>query len=468
MSFLLADAPIQPLAHADDAAGGFVTFEGKVRNQAAGQTVVALEYEAFPDMAIAQGEQLVNEAVERFELRSARVIHRVGKLVVGDTAVVVQTASAHRRAAFEACEWMMDQLKWRVPIWKRETYATGVSEWVMPHKSADAAQDTAMFARQMRLPQVGERGQMDLSKAKVLLVGVGGLASGSLPALVGAGIGTIGLVDADLVDVSNLHRQPLYAAEDVGRSKVERAAWFATRLRPAVTIQPFPENLTASNAEQLVSAYDWVVDGTDSLATKFLLDRVCKKLGRTLVTASVHQFEGQIMTIVPGGPSLRDLFPTPPPDNCVGTCAQTGVLGVVPSVMGVLQANEVIKGILGLSVLDNRLILLDLQTLELTSLRRTANVCTSEPELDWSLDPELSRLDSYEIIDIRELDESPVLAVPHRRIPMQDCYQLGWDRPTLFVCATGRRSYRLVADLRARNQENVYSLNGGIASLTHD
>jgi len=468
MNFSLSDLPIaaEPMSH--DAAGGFVTFEGRVRNHAEGQTVVGLEYEAFPEMALSQGEALVQEAIERFGLMEARVIHRVGQLAIGDTAVVVQTASAHRREAFEACEWIMDQIKWRVPIWKRETYTSGVAEWVVPGETATSPTDDEMFARQMRLPEVGAEGQCALAGARVLLVGVGGLAAGSLPSLVGSGIGTLGLVDADLVELSNLHRQTLFAASDIGRMKVERAAVFARRLRPQVTVQTFPVHLTEANAEQLVSGYDWIVDGTDSLSTKLLLDRVCQRLGRPLVTASVHQFEGQLMTVRPGGSCLADLFPEPPPDHCVGTCAQSGVLGVVPSLMGVLQANEVIKGILGLPVLDDKLLLFDFRTLEATMIRRTVSGERSSGGSVWDVDAVSINLENFDLVDIREPDETPEINQPHRRVPIAKCYEAEWQRPTLFVCASGRRSYHLVADLRARGNRDVFSLQGGIECLERD
>lgn len=468
MSFLLVDAPIAPVPMAHDEAGGFVVFEGKVRNHADGRAVLGLEYEVFPEMANVQGEALVSEAIERFSLLDARVIHRVGKLAIGDTAVVVQTSSAHRRESFEACEWIMDQLKWRVPIWKRETYASGISEWVVPGQAASLPRDDTMFARQMRLPEVGSEGQAALSNAKVLLVGIGGLAAGSLPSLVGSGIGTLGLVDADTVETSNLHRQTLFAASDVGRMKVERAAVFARRLQPSISVQTFPFRLTESNADQLISSYDWIVDGTDSLKTKFLLDGVCQRLGCRLVTASVHQFEGQLMTIRPGGPCLSDLYLESPPDHCVGTCAQSGVLGVVPSLMGVLQANEVIKGVLGLPVLDNDLLLFDFQTLESTIIRRSLRPVRSSEANPWDLDRIPTNVEDYDLVDIRELDESPQLMLPHKRLPMDACYEATWHRPSIFVCASGQRSYRLVANLRAQGCDRVYSLQGGIGRLHHD
>ncbi|HRJ34180.1 MAG TPA: ThiF family adenylyltransferase [Fimbriimonadaceae bacterium] len=470
MSFILSFEPLalEPREHAE--AGGFVSFEGKVRNHAQGRSVILLEYEAYPEMATAQGNELVEEAMERFGLLDARVAHRLGTLNIGDTAVVVQAAAAHRREAFEACEWIMDQIKWRVPIWKRETYADGVSEWVHAGSApAEPHSDQIRFERQMRLPQVGDVGQTNLQNARVLLVGVGGLAAGSLPPLVGAGIGAIGLVDADLVELSNLHRQTLFASSDAGRQKVERAAAFAKRLRPAIEVETHFEALSETNATRLVDSFDWVLDGTDSLDTKFLLNEVCRKLGKPLVTASVHQFEGQIMTILPDGPCLQCLFPEVPPDHCVGTCATSGVLGVVPGILGAMQANEVIKGILGLPTLDRQLALVDLLTLDVTRLERIFNpkcpICSGSERssaLEWDLQ-HLPTFD-FDLIDIREIDEQPNLKRPHQRIPMTSCYEQTFVRPTVFVCATGRRSFRLAANLRAAGNRHVFSLLDGLCN----
>lgn len=468
MKFVLSSEPLRVEPVDAPAAGGFVTFEGRVRNHADGREVIGLEYEAYSEMAHAQGAALLSEAITRFGLTDARAVHRTGKLMIGEVAVIVQAASAHRREAFGACEWIMDQLKWRIPIWKRETYADGVSDWVSAGAAPSMPEDQEMFIRQVRLREVGAIGQERLSNARVLLVGAGGLAAGSLAPLVGAGIGTIGIVDPDTVERSNLHRQTLFTAADIGRQKAERAATFAKRLRPAVNVHAYPEELTAQNADSMVQSYDWVVDGTDSLATKFLLNRICRKWGKPLITASVHQFEGQVLVVTPDGPCLQCLFPEVPPDHCVGTCAQSGVLGVVPFLLGGMQANEVIKGVLGLPILDRHLALIDLRTLETTRIARTVHpscpICTaslpgSAPSWDLTVLPS----EPFDLIDIRDIDEGPLLAVAHQRVPMKECYQRAWERSTIFVCASGHRSYRLAADLRAAGNGHVFSLRSGLS-----
>ncbi|MBX3112301.1 MAG: ThiF family adenylyltransferase [Fimbriimonadaceae bacterium] len=470
MRFSLSDQPLGlPPVHLPGA-GAFVTFEGRIRDHADGRSVLTLEYEAYPEMAEHQGEMLVQEAIDRFGLVDARVVHRVGALTVGDVAVLAQAASPHRREAFEACEWLMDQLKWRVPIWKRETYADGVSEWVGAGAPPAPDDGDRMFARQVVLPEIGPKGQERLGQARVLVVGAGGLAAGAVPALVGAGVGTLGIVDPDTVEETNLHRQVLFTASDIGRQKAERVVAFAKRLRPSVQAHAFPHRLSRENAARLVADYDWVLDCTDSLDTKFLLDEACRGAGKTLVTSSIHQFEGQVLVVSPGGPCLRCLFPERPPEECVGTCEQSGVLGVTPLTFGALQANETIKGILGMPVLDQDLLLFDLRTLESVRLHRRPNPdcegCgrgVASPGQGLVVD----RLPAgHTLVDIRDPDEEPRLTVDHLAVPMEDCYQMDWDGPTVFVCASGRRSYRLVADLRARGVHQVYSLQGGVGNAS--
>lgn len=459
-------------------AGGFVDFEGKVRNNDAGRPVIALVYEAYDEMAISEGEKLIREATERFGLSGVAVTHRTGRLEVGEAAVLIQVAAPHRREAFAGCEWLIDQLKWRVPIWKQEIYADGEGEWIGAGTKAGDEEAYAEFTkRQVRLQEFGPAGQEKLRQASVLLVGAGGLGSAALPYLVGAGIGRIGIIDPDQVELSNLHRQPLYKAEDQGRSKAERAARFAQSLNPSCDVHAFPEPLTASNADRYVAAYDWIIDGTDSLQTKFLLNAACKLQGKTLVTASVHRFEGQIMTIAPEGPCLQCLFQEIPSDGCVGTCAETGILGVVPGLFGLLQATEVIKGILGLpDALANELLLLDLRTYATTRLRRNkvencpgcrgeytpppAKIATMDSVEIENLE-QAANLGNYELVDIRELYETPEIPIPHRRAPMSS-YVHQPAEATVLVCAAGVRSLRLADHLREQGIEKVYSLAGGV------
>ena len=429
-------------------------------------------------LAVAEGDKLIAEAAKLHGLTKVQIVHRIGILEVGETAVVIQVAAPHRREAFAGCEWIIDQLKWRVPIWKREHFGDGTSEWVGIGDEKQVSQSNDAFTRQIRLPFIGEQGQQKLRDARVLLVGVGGLGSAALPYLVASGIGSLGIVDGDLVEVTNLHRQILYAANEVGRGKAERAAAFARRINPHVQVQTFPERIDSHNAERILADYDWIVDGTDSLETKFLLNALCKRLGKALVTASIHQMEGQILTVIPDGPCLQCLFPEIPQDGCVGTCSNDGILGVVAGSMGIYQATEVLKGILGIDgLLSHSMLLVDLRTGNSNRLTREMRenckgcegiVAELTPFVIQSLADAESRFGRFDIVDIRELDETPLLAVAHLRQPrseLGDLSNIELEGPTVFICATGRRSFQLVDQLRRAGKFDAYSLARGVEGV---
>ncbi len=220
------------------------------------------------------------------------------------------------------------------------------------------------YARQICLPEVGPEGQARLARARLLVVGAGGLGSPLLLYLAAAGVGTLGVVDNDAVELSNLQRQIAHGTDDLGRLKVESAAAAARRINPEVTIEAHCTRLGPDNAAALVGAYDLVCDGTDNFATRFLVADACVAARRTLVSAAVLRFEGQLATFKPhAGPDLpcyRCLYPAPPPPDLVPSCSEAGVLGAVTGVMGTLQATEVLKELLGIGEsLAGRLLIWD-------------------------------------------------------------------------------------------------------------
>lgn len=472
--FELTSEPIVAPTLEHKHAGGFVRFDGKVRNHAGGREVLRLEYEAYPELALAEGEHLVQEAVDRYGLTAAHVVHRVGLLEIGDTAVCIQVAAPHRREAFAGCEWIIDQLKIRVPIWKRETFADGDSGWVgadvLP---ANASIDQEVFRRQISMPEIGAVGQAKLASARVLLVGLGGLASGSLPVLAGAGIGTLGLVDADRVELSNLHRQHLYGFDDRGRGKVDRAAAFVRRLRPSAAVETYPEMLDERNVDALVQSYDWIVDGTDSLEVKFMLNAAVKRHRKHLITASIHRFEGHLMTISPDGPCLECLFPEPPASGCVETCAESGVIPGLPTLFGALQANAVIHGVLGLGQGFNEgLWLFDLRTLDTTWLTRRHRVgchgCAGESPFRLvevaSLEEARSRWKDLRVIDLRESTDH-ALPADVERVAADDLLANPPLQPVVLICHLGVTSLAVAHELRRLGNPEAYSLRGGAERL---
>ena len=230
------------------------------------------------------------------------------------------------------------------------------------------------YARHLALPGIGIEGQRRLRGASVLVVGAGGLGSPAALYLAAAGVGRIGIVDFDEVDASNLQRQVLHATADVGRPKVESAAERLRGLNPFVAVEPHQLQLDAGNADALVARYDVVIDGTDNFAARYVLSDACVRTGRPCVHASIHRFEGQATLLVAGGaPCYRCLFREPPPPGTAPSCAEAGVLGVLPGILGTIQAAEAIKLITGVGdTLAGRLLLVDVARMrfQAVALRR--------------------------------------------------------------------------------------------------
>jgi molybdopterin/thiamine biosynthesis adenylyltransferase/rhodanese-related sulfurtransferase len=240
------------------------------------------------------------------------------------------------------------------------------------------------YSRHLLIPEVGSEGQARLLDSKVLLIGAGGLGSPASLYLAAAGVGTIGLVDFDVVDLSNLQRQIVHTSDRVGERKVESARKTITALNPDVTVVPHEEMLVAENVERIIRGYDVILDGTDTFETRYILNDAAVAAGIPVVHASVFRFEGQLTTFIPyEGPCYRCLYPTPPPPELAPGCSVAGVLGVVPGIMGMLQANEVLKVLLGIGeTLAGRLLLFDALESTFTELKLRRDpacpVCSTE------------------------------------------------------------------------------------------
>jgi molybdopterin/thiamine biosynthesis adenylyltransferase len=207
--------------------------------------------------------------------------------------------------------------------------------------------EVTRYSRNILLAEVGGTGQAKLRAARVLVVGAGGLGCPLVLYLAAAGIGTIGVVDDDVVELSNLQRQIAHTTQRIGAPKVDSLADSVRAINPETRLDLYPHRLTAANVGALVAAYDLVCDGSDNFPTRFLLNDACVLAGRTLISAAVLRFDGQLSTFKPGGPCYRCLYPAPPPDGLIPTCGEAGVLGAVVGVMGSLQAAEVLKEVLG-------------------------------------------------------------------------------------------------------------------------
>jgi adenylyltransferase/sulfurtransferase len=516
LAFSFSSGPLEPERYrdalADPSAGGYASFEGWVRDHNEGRTVRRLEYEAFETLANKEGERIVAEAVARFGVTRAACVHRVGSLAVGDLAVWVGVSSAHRGEAFAACRYIIDEVKHRVPIWKKEHYTDGDSGWVNCERCAaavhehvhghahgppaavgparDATPDVRHdYSRQVALPEVGAAGQAKLAAASVLVVGAGGLGVPVLQYLAAAGIGRIGIVDGDVIEASNLHRQPLYGWPDVGRPKAAVAAERLRTLNHDTRIEAHETRASADNIDDLVAHYDLVIECTDNFRAKFLVNDAVVRALKPAVFASVHQYEGQVQVYrpLPHWPCLRCLWPEAPRDGLVGNCAEAGVLGPVPATLGALQAMQALKRLLGLDAGEApSLVTVDLLSLETRRLIARRNpdcdhdhpgAAAEAPVADAPIELEFPTLaDAFEsgleLVDIREtwerMHDPPGLQIP-MHLPLSALVNGYLEFPKegryLVICAHGVRSLSLTEHLRAQGQAEVYSLRGGLAAL---
>lgn len=483
------EADAMKAALADPAAGGFAAFEGWVRDHSEGRAVSRLEYEAFEELAHSEGKRIVAEALRRHGALRARCVHRLGALAVGELAVWVGVAAEHRAEAFAACREIIDEIKHRLPIWKKEHYAGGDSGWVNCAHCAEAVRAPSFdYSRQLALPEVGAAGQERLAHSSVLVIGAGGLGCAVLSGLAGAGVGTIAIVDDDHVEAANLHRQPLYDLADIGRPKVEAAAERLAAYNPSIRLRPMAVRFSAANAVELVASCNVVVDCSDNFATKFFVNDAAVLAGRPAVLASVYQYEGQLQVVRADarGSCLRCQWPEATRDGLVGNCRESGVLGPVPAVLGSLQAMEVLKLLLDLpGQMRDEVLLIDLldhgqrrlgapragDCGDRCVLIRSVGTTAPVPELEVALPLAVAAAQGFCIIDIRNPEECAMDPLPlpgHDVIPMprllNDPGGLDPRLRYLLVCSHGIRSRAAAQMLRAGGRGNVWSLQGGLAS----
>ncbi len=341
------------------------------------------------------------------------------------------------------------------------------------------------YSRQMALRDVGAAGQEKLRAARVLVIGAGGLGVPVLNYLAGAGVGTIGIAESDTVDASNLHRQPLYSLSDVGQPKAELAAQRLRALNSDVAVQTH-SHIAPENALTLAAQYDLVIECSDNFATKFLVNDAAVRSAKPVIFASVYQYEGQLQVYRPDADSacLRCLWPQATRDGLVGNCAQAGVLGPVPGVLGSLQALEALKLILELpGQLRGEMLLVDLLTLEQRKLRTPRRAdCrhdasnpmeSAAPDLEielHNLDP--ATVNGYSLIDVRdarEVTELPIVQSTSRHIPLAtllaDTSALDSGKKYLLICARGARSRAAAEHLRTLGFQHACSLRGGLLGL---
>jgi sulfur-carrier protein adenylyltransferase/sulfurtransferase len=363
------------------------------------------------------------------------------------------------------------------------------------------------YSRHLIMPEVGMEGQLKLKRAKVLCIGTGGLGAPLGLYLAAAGVGKIGLVDFDAVDLTNLQRQILFGTSDIGRPKIEAATDRLRNLNPDIEIDHFETRLTSENALDILKDYDIVVDGTDNFPTRYLVNDACVILGKPNVYGSIFRFEGQITIFgAPGGPCYRCLYPEPPPPGLVPSCAEGGVLGVLPGIVGAIQAAETLKLIIAKGEpLIGRLLLFDALAMRFRELKLRKDpkclVCGEHPTIQKLIDydqfcgirgeesvspaqttvPEIaprelkSRLDRGDnlfILDVREPHEYQICNIGGYLIPLGDLSrrvnELDSSREIVAHCRSGKRSAEAVEFLRSAGFRKVLNLKGGILAWSDE
>jgi sulfur-carrier protein adenylyltransferase/sulfurtransferase len=355
------------------------------------------------------------------------------------------------------------------------------------------------YSRHLIMPEVGMEGQLKLKAAKVLCIGAGGLGSPLALYLAAAGVGTLGVVDFDVVDYTNLQRQVIHTTADVGRKKLVSAAEKVKAINPFIELRPFETKLTSENALELFRDFDIIVDGTDNFPTRYLVNDACVLTGKPNVYGSIFRFEGQVSVFATKeGPCYRCLYPEPPPPGLVPSCAEGGVLGILPGLVGVMQATEAIKLILGKGEpLIGRLLLVDALGMRFRELKLRKNpgcpACGTHPTVTKLIDynefcgirgeekpvasnvPEIqpeelkARLDAGEdifILDVREPHEYQICNLNGYLIPLGDlpkrAHELDSSREIVAHCRSGVRSAKAVTFLQQAGFRKVKNLAGGI------
>jgi len=356
-------------------------------------------------------------------------------------------------------------------------------------------EDLIKYSRHLALPEIGKEGQEKLKQAKVLIVGAGGLGSPAAIYLAAAGIGTIGIIDFDKVEESNIQRQILYNEEDIGKSKVEIAANKIKKINKNVEVVAYNEKLTPKNALEIIKNYDIVIDGSDNFHTKYLVSDACVLLNKPNIYGSVFRFDGQSSVFNYNGPCFRCLFPNPPPKELVPNCADAGVLGVLPGVIGTIQATEAIKIILKIGdTLSGKLLVYNALRMSFKKLNlsknKNCNICGENPTIKELVDYEqlcdpnsikndeisvkelktmMDENKDFVLIDVREKIEWDICKIDRAELIssgqlMNENFLDNVDKNKLIImhCHTGRRSAGAVQLLKDKGYKNVKNLVGGI------
>lgn len=438
---------------ADSKAGAIVVFEGWVRNHNEGKQVASLEYQVYRELALKEGARIITEAREKFNLHNIVSVHREGHLKLGEIAIWIGATASHRDDAFKATRFVIDEIKHRLPVWKKEHYASEEPVWVFcRHHSHHVHFSEAEFYQKQSLMV----DQSKLKQARVLVVGAGGLGCPALLNLATAGVGHIGIVDFDQISISNIHRQFLYSPNLVGEKKAVVAKSRLLEVNPFISVDSFVEIFKASH----VAGYDLVLDCTDNMATKYFIHDVCFKNKIPLISAGVYKFEGQVRTFIPEKGCLRCHVKETPDDSLLGNCNDFGVLGATTSVLGSIQASEAVELIVnGKNATFESTLHLNVKTLNQMKIKNTAKadcpVCLGQVQIKTS-DLEVESSLGCKLVDIREMTD-------------EEISQLNFSNEKIILaCHRGVRSKKVAEALRAKGHAKVYSLKGGAHDCSHE
>lgn len=344
------------------------------------------------------------------------------------------------------------------------------------------------YNRQMLMPEFGLTGQEKLKNAKILVIGCGGLGSPILLYLTAAGVGTLGIVENDSIDISNLQRQILYTTSAVGQAKISETIKRLSALNPLVIFNQYPTRLSVENALEIIKDYDIVIDGTDNFPTRYLVNDACVMLNKPFVYGAIHRFEGQVAVFNhQNSATYRDLFPTPPPPEQAPNCAEAGVLGVLPGIIGSMQALEAIKVITNIGEpLSGKLLVLDTLSMQsriiripkmpdtpiITQLIDYETFCGLKSASDITYE-ELKTLENYQLIDVREKHEYEARNIGGELMPLSELEKhfpkISRDKTVVVHCQSGIRSQRAIKILQENfGFTNLVNLTGGINKILNN
>jgi adenylyltransferase/sulfurtransferase len=435
--------------------GALIVFEGLVRNHNEGKQVKALEYQIYFELALKEGQKIIQEAKDKFHIHEVFVIHREGYLELGEVAICIGVTSSHRDESYKASRYVIDQIKFRLPIWKKEHYTNQGADWVFckDHIHHVHFNESDYYQKQRQVTN-----QMKLKNSHVLIVGVGGLGCQALMNLASAGVGEITIVDDDKISISNLHRQPLYSMNQIGEYKVDIASRRMQELNPFIKIN----SIKSPFDQRFLERVEFVLDCTDNLRSKFFIHDSCLSRDLPFITASIYKTEGVVRTVNHRLGCFRCYLTEQPEDSRLGNCNDVGVLGAHVSLLGSLQASEAIEYlVLGKNISLQFSLYVDLTSMTITKIKNARNqdclFCQNKTLLqnDYSLEVTKSNLNPTEsvLIDIRSLTDDEIKS------------SLNSQKMMILYCHRGNRSLGIVKELRKLGFENVFSLQGGACSL---